>query len=119
MYDTSSRCFDVLSTELTLEQCDETEHPKGIDITNKVIELPVGERDIWIIARVTEPNPFQTEKLNWSFHTPTPPSGIMFLGSKLKIIRILQSKEQEGNYTVEIGDYQAYFTLLVQGINKH
>ena len=109
----------LFSIELTIEQCEESDHPVGIDITNTITKLTVGSRNIWIIARVTEPNPFKSETPTWKFHDDSLPHGIELLGSKIKITTVLQSKEQEGNYTVRIGDYEAFFTLLVQGENQH
>lgn len=105
--------------ELTIEECEESDHSKGIDITNQIIELPVGARNIWINAKISTPNPFKSEIPTWKFRdSDSFPHGIELSGSNMKFTAILQSKEQVGNYTVSIGDYEAFFTLLVQGENQ-
>ena len=89
-----------------------------MDITNRSLPLPADSRNVWIITESSHPDPLTDAVPVWFFNSEVVremdyPHGVELHEHKLKFPRILESKEQEGNYTIKIGGYSVSFRLVV------
>ena len=89
-----------------------------MDITNKTLSLPVDTRNVWVMTGSSHPDPLKDVIPLWYFNDELLrameyPHGVEQHEHKLKFARILESKEQEGNYTIKIDKYSVSFRLVV------
>lgn len=89
-----------------------------MDITNKSVSLPMGTRNVWVVTGSSHPDPLKDIIPVWFFNDEIliemkHPHGVEQHESRLKFPRILESREQEGNYTIKIGLYSVSFLLVV------
>ena len=90
------------------------------DITNGTVTLAKNTQNVWVVAESSDPNPLIGVPPIWYFNDDLllemeRPHGVelderMY---KLKFSRILESQEQQGNYTIKIGQYSVSFLLVV------
>lgn len=105
--------------ELNLEYfIEDSTNMESMDITNQTLSLPADTRNVWIITGSSHPDPLQDSIPVWFFNNDVLremeyPHGVEQHQHKLKFPRILESKEQEGNYTIRIGGYSVSFHLAV------
>ena len=107
--------FAELSLEYFIEDSSEMEQ---MDITNKTLSLPIATQNVWVMTGSSHPDPLKDVVPVWFFNDEVliameHPHGVEQHGSKLKFTRILESREQEGNYTIRIGSYSVSFLLVV------
>ena len=106
-------------TELSLEYyTEDSTSRERMDITNKSISLPMDTRNVWVVTGSSHPDPLLDVIPVWFFNDEIliemqHPHGVEQHESKLKFHRILESREQEGNYTIKIGLYSVSFLLVV------
>lgn len=104
--------------ELTIEMCKEDNPDEARnDVTNTIQYLNEGERNIWFIPQVSEPNPFPSEVATWDQEITSLPS-VTVEGGKLKISMIskaLTTGMEEKEYNVAFAGFKASFKLRVNG----
>lgn len=90
------------------------------DITNQTLTLAIDTRSACVKIESSHPDPLSDVVPVWYFNDEflremEYPHGVeLELGQhKLTFTRILQSREQEGNYTVKLGPYSISFRLKV------
>ena len=105
-------------TELNLEYYigDDT-NVERTDITNQTLSLPANTEKVWIINGSSHPDPLKDIIPEWFFENDVlhedHPHGVEEHQHGLKFLSILESKEQEGNYTIRIGGYSVSFRLVI------
>lgn len=109
----------LFSIDLVLEYFEEdSPDTEEIYITNKTLNLPINTRNVWIRPLSSRPDPFTNVIPVWFFNKEVlqemqNPHGVETHEQNLKFLRILESREQEGNYTLKVGSFSVSFHLVV------
>lgn len=87
-------------------------------VTNQVVELAIGSSNIEFTAVSSTPNPFKDTKPVWTFNEKDGESlpfaiEVSQSGYSLTFNSILRTMEQNGNYSIKLGNYTTRFQLHV------
>ena len=111
----------LLTAELGLQEKFES---NTNDVTNQTVSFPIGTRNIRIEIVSTNDihlDTFDSDDIYWSFvnsHGNSEwPEGVLVYSNYLEFQNILTSREQEGRYTVKVGNFSVYFMFRIAG--KH
>ena len=87
------------------------------DITNKTVSVSAAAENIRFMAVSSTPNPFPYLIPAWEFQDGQKPlvRSVQQIGLDLEFSTILDSREQEGTYSISFGNYSVHFQLQVQG----
>ena len=94
------------------------------DVTNSTVTLAYETTNAKFKAISSIPNPFNNIELQWNFSKPSDsqnelPHSVEQNGMELIFSNIFKSREQEGNYSINIGNYFAFFKLIIVGEYGH
>ncbi len=85
------------------------------DVTNSSVTLAKGSNGIVVDVIPTPKNMFDDSQIRWDFMGKNDrrslPAGLMVEKLKLTFNTILNTEEQEGNYTITFGKFSASFMV--------
>ena len=103
---------------LNLEYSKNGINSEKTDITNQSLTLAIDTLNVCVKTESSHPDPLSDVVPVWYFNDEILremeyPHGVELTQRKLTFTRILQSREQEGNYTMKLGPYSISFRLIV------